>query len=106
MGGKEGITLQHIRNQIAVGEHGSLGNSRGAAGVLKHGQIITVKNRRAVGRFRPGLQHGIQPERTGYRERWHHPLHIFHEKIDQSTLRLWVKVRYLGNYNGLYTGLG
>ena len=101
MGGKEGVTLQHIRNQITVGEHGPLGNTRGATGVLKHGQIISIENHRAVRRLRTGLQHRIQLERPGNGKRRHHLFDMFHEKINQGALGLWVKIRNLRDHYGL-----
>ena len=106
VGLEKSVALQHIGNQIAVGQHRTLGHARGTTGVLQHRQLIAVQDHGAVRRFCAGLEHGVELERTGYRERRHHPLHIFHEKIDQSALRLRVKVRYLGDYNSLYTGLG
>ena len=106
MGLKKGIALQHVGNEVAVGQHCALSHACGATRVLQHRQLIAVQDHGAVRCFCAGLEHGVELERTGYRERRHHPLHIFHEKIDQSALRLWVQVRYLGDYNSLYPGLG
>ena len=55
VGLKERIALQHIGNQIAVGQHRALGHARGATGVLQHGQIVAIENRRAIRCFGTGF---------------------------------------------------
>lgn len=34
--------LQHVRHHVAVGEHGALGDARGAAGVLQEGHVVVT----------------------------------------------------------------
>ena len=101
MGLEEGIALQHIGNQVAVGQHCALGHARGATGVLQHRQIVAVENRRAVRRFCAGFQYGIQLECPGNRERGHHALHMFDEEINQRALGLGVEISDLGDHDGL-----
>ena len=101
MGLKEGIALQHIGNQIAVGQHRTLGHTRGATSVLQHRQLVAVQDRRAVWRFCTGLEYGVQLKRARNRERRHHALHIFDEEINQRALGLRVKIGDLGDHDGL-----
>ncbi len=35
-----GVHLQHVGHQVAVGQHGPLGNTGSAAGVLQHGHVV------------------------------------------------------------------
>ena len=84
-----------------MGQHRTLGDPRGTTRVLQHRQLVAVQDDGAVRRFRTGLEYGIQLERTGYRERRHHPLHIFDEEINERALGLGVKVSDLGNHDGL-----
>ena len=98
---KEGIALQHIGNQIAVGQHRTLGYTRGATSVLQHRQLVAVQDRRAVWRFCTGLEYGVQLEGARNRERRHHALHIFDEEINQRALGLGVKIGDLGDHDGL-----
>ena len=99
--GEERITLKHIGNQVAMSEHGPLGNARRAAGVLQHSQIISVENHCAVWRFGTCLQHRIQFQRARNRESRHHALHVLDQEIDQCALGLRVQICDFGDHNGL-----
>ncbi len=58
--GEESITLQHVGNQIAVGEHCTLGDAGGATRVLQHGEILSVENHGAIGCFGTLAKHIVE----------------------------------------------
>ena len=101
VGGKEGVALQNVGNQVPVSQHRALGHTRRAAGVLQHGEVIAVENFCAIRGFAARFQNGVQLERTGNRESRHHALHILDQEIDQCALGLRVEIGNLGDHNGL-----
>src|SRR5215467_5559060 len=43
------LRLQQVRHQVPVQQHGTLADTRGAAGVLQHGDVVGHDLRRRVG---------------------------------------------------------
>ncbi|MNQ82611.1 hypothetical protein D3C85_976650 [compost metagenome] len=78
--------LQHVGDQVAVGQHRALGHPGGATGVLQHGELAASR----IGvpdRFAAALAQGFG-ELDGLRQvvGRHHLLHVLDHTVDQQAL--------------------
>ncbi len=85
--GKLGVDLQHVRHQVAVGEHRPLRDPGGAAGVLQHGDILQADPDRLQGMALALLQGLPERQRLGQAIIGDHLLHRLHHAVHQPTLQ-------------------
>ena len=78
--------LQHVGHHIAVREHGSLGDSGRAAGVLQEGQILVVEPRGQELEGAALLEHRAQPMCARDLPARHLLLHVTQQRIHDRTL--------------------
>ncbi len=101
-----GQHLQHVGHQVAMGEHGALGQAGGAAGVLQHGDVIEVQRHR-FGRQPAALaQHLLERHRLGQLVGRHHLLQLVDHGVDQPALGGRQQVAHLCLDQVLDTGIG
>ena len=95
--GKMFFRLQHVGDQITVGQHGTFGNASGAAGILQNGNIIAECTHR-FHKWPTGAELEGFTEANSIRqiERWHHLLDVLGDKINQSTLGCGETIRQAG----------
>ena len=95
--GHQHLALQHVGHQIAVGQHGALGDASGAAGVLQHGDVLG----RRVGVDEIdvlALGHGIdEADGMGNAIGRHHLLDVADHGVDQQALEGRQQVADLGD---------
>ena len=87
-----------------MGEHCTLGDAGGATRVLQHGEILSVENHGAIGRFGTLAEHIVELQCPRDRKLGHHPLHVLDQKVNQRSLGLRVQVGNLGHHDRLYPG--
>ena len=89
--------LQHVGDQIAVGQHGALGDAGGTAGVLQRGDVLGLARDTRVREPRPALEHVTQAVCVGQVVLRHHLLDVAHRQVDQRTLGEVMQVTDLGD---------
>ncbi|MCY1262804.1 hypothetical protein D9M70_110930 [compost metagenome] len=104
VGAHQRLALQHVRHQVAVGQHRALGHAGGAAGVLQYSDITTGR----VG-FRHWLaqafaQHVVELDGLGQVIGRHHLLHVLDDAVDQQTLEWRQQVGDFGDDHVLDAG--
>ena len=81
-----GFGLQHVGNHIAVQQHGALGNTGGAAGVLQHGHVVRLDVGPLEAAARPLGHRVIETHGARQIEGRHHFLDVANHVIDQRAL--------------------
>lgn len=75
--------LLHVGHQVAVGQHGALGHTRGAAGVLQHSDVIQAERRRLQAVARAVAQQVLEGDGLRQAVVGHHLLQMLDRRIDQ-----------------------
>lgn len=105
VGAHQRLALQHVGHQVAVGQHGALGDPGGAAGVLQHGDVVGLRRgflERLAGA--PGQRVG---QLGGLRQAVgrHHLLDVLDHEVDDEALQRRQDVADFGDDHLLDAGL-
>ncbi|MNE04974.1 hypothetical protein D3C80_975230 [compost metagenome] len=89
-----------------MGQHGALGHPGGAAGVLQHGDVVTVRIGFLNSLATTFAQHIVELDRLGQVVRRNHFLHVLDHAVDQQAFNRWQQVGHFGDNNVFDLGLG
>ena len=100
-----GLALQHVGQDVAMQQHGSLGHTGGAAGVLQRRQVIRPRRHLAQCR-RSVARHGlVEAHGRGQLVGRHHLLDLAHHEVDQGSLETAHAVPHGGQHDVTHIGL-
>ncbi|MNG89782.1 hypothetical protein D3C79_486560 [compost metagenome] len=104
--GETGQHLQHVGHQVGMGEHGTLGQPGGAAGVLQHGDVVEGQLHRFVTQLAPLAQHLLERHRLRQLIGRHHLFQFVDHGVDQPALGRGQQVAHLRLDQVLDAGVG
>ncbi len=81
-----GVHLQHVGDQVAVGQHGALGNASGAAGVLQHGHVFQGAGHGCRALALAAFERSLERNGLGQRVARHHLFDVLDRCVDQRAL--------------------
>ncbi len=91
-----GVGLQDVGDEIAMQQHRTLADACGAAGVLKHRDVVGPHPDR-LERGAPALRHRVvEAHGAGQLERRHHLLDVAHDDVDERALEQAQHVAHRG----------
>ncbi|MCY1413979.1 hypothetical protein D9M71_294170 [compost metagenome] len=103
--GHQRLALQHVGDQVAVGEHGPLGHPGGAAGVLQHRHIAGLRLGLAQRPATATLQHLGELHRLWQVVGRYQLLHVTHHAVDQQAPQRRQQVADLGDDHPAHAGM-
>ncbi|RMV68156.1 hypothetical protein ALP06_05360 [Pseudomonas coronafaciens pv. atropurpurea] len=99
-------TLQHVGDEVAVGQHGALCYTGGAAGVLQHGNIAAAWRyfgNRLTSAF---AEHFVEPDGVRQVIGRDHFLHVLDDAVDHQPFERRQHIGHFSDDDLLYVGLG